>query len=466
MILQIYNSFDEQHYKSVYEWGPEKKHSVLEVYIDYQKMIQGPDRQLTDMFLMFTEHAIDFIPAISLALEKIRIFKLKKPRKKIVVRFYNVDKFYYINDIKSNMINHFVSVKGIVLRTSPIKLLITGITFECIECKTKMARRFPDGIFIQPISCDNQGCKSKIFIPDKVTSQSILYQRVRIQEINDEATIDNTGRLPKSIECELKENLVNSVVSGDIVVVNGILKTERAEDSESRVFNSGKNKVQGLFVSYIDVNTIINTKYQEKHRNHNNEDEFSEDDMKIFEALANTRNIFPLLVRSFCPTIYGQELVKAGIILAIIGGSNLDEVEKENNPGLRKKFRVGLRPDSHVLIIGDPGQGKSQMLKFVSNIVPRGVYVCGNATTSAGLTVAVTKDSHSGEGSLEAGALVLSDQGVCCIDEFDKMTSEHLSLLEAMEQQTVSIAKSGVMCSLSTRTTIVAAANPKGGHYK
>lgn len=257
---------------------------------------------------------------------------------------------------------------------------------------------------------------------------------------------------------------MNSVVSGDVVIINGILKTEKAEDSESRVFNTGKNKVQGLFVSYIDANMVVNTKYQEKRLNHNNEDEFSEDDMKIIEALANTRNIFPLLVKSFCPAIYGQELVKAGILLAIIGGSNLED--EKDGQGSHKKYRTSLRPDCHILLIGDPGQGKSQLLKFVSNIVPRGVYVCGNATSNAGLTVTVTKDSSTGEGSLEAGALVLSDQGVCCIDEFDKMTSEHLSLLEAMEQQTVSIAKSGVMCSLSTRTTIVAAANPKGGHYK
>jgi len=465
LILLIYNSYDDKYYKELYDWGPEKKHSLQEVYIDYQKISHGSDGQLNDMFSLFVEHAIDFIPAVSMALEKIRVHKIKKPKKRIAARFFNVNKFYSINDIKSSMISQYVSIKGVVLRTSPIKLLITGITFQCLECKINMVRRFPDGIFIQPTFCDNDGCKSKIFIPDKTTSQSILYQRVRIQEINDEASIDNSGRLPKSIECELKENLVSSVVSGDIVVVNGVLKTERAEDSESRAFNVGKNKVQGLFVSYVDANTVINVKYQEKHLNHNNEDEFSEDDMKIIEALANTRNIFPLLVRSFCPTIYGQELVKAGIILAITGGSNLEEADKEANNSHNTKYRTSIRPDCHILIIGDPGQGKSQMLKFVSNIVPRGVYVCGNATSNAGLTVAVTKDAHTGEGSLEAGALVLSDQGVCCIDEFDKMSSEHLSLLEAMEQQTVSIAKSGVMCSLSTRTTIVAAANPKGGHY-
>jgi len=462
----IFNSYDEEYYKKIYEWGGDKRYGLIEVFIDFQKLLSGPNKEISSVFAYFTENAVDYIPSVSLALEKIRIHKLKKPRKRVIARFYNVEKFYSINDIKSSMINHYVSVKGIVLRTSSVKLLTTALTFQCAECKSNLYRKFTDGIFTMPMACDDKTCKSKLFIPDKASAQTILYQRVRIQEINDETTGDTSGRIPKTIDCELKENLVNSVISGDIVIVNGVLKTEKAEEAESKVFGGGKNKVQGLFISYIDVNSISNCKYNEKYHNHLNEDEFSEDDIRIIETLANTKNIFPLLVKSFCPAIYGHELIKAGIILAIVGGSNLERVEAGKSGNKSQKYKTSLRPDCHVLLIGDPGQGKSQMLKFVSNIVPRGVYVCGNAATTAGLTVTVTKDSATGEGSLEGGALVLSDQGVCCIDEFDKMTSEHLSLLEAMEQQTVSIAKSGVMCSLSTRTTVVAAANPKGGHYK
>uniref|UniRef100_A0A8C9G5M3 Minichromosome maintenance 8 n=1 Tax=Pavo cristatus TaxID=9049 RepID=A0A8C9G5M3_PAVCR len=126
---------------------------------------------------------------------------------------------------------------------------------------------------------------------------------------------------------------------------------------------------------------------------------------------------------------------------------------------------IPVRGDPHVLIVGDPGLGKSQMLQAVCNVAPRGVYVCGNTSTSSGLTVTLSRDGASGDFALEAGALVLGDQGICGIDEFDKMGSQHQALLEAMEQQSISLAKAGIVCSLPARTSIVAAANPVGGHY-
>jgi DNA helicase MCM8 len=157
-----------------------------------------------------------------------------------------------------------------------------------------------------------------------------------------------------------------------------------------------------------------------------------------------------------CPAIYGHELVKAGLILGLFGGTAKFVGDQNCIP---------VRGDPHILIVGDPGLGKSQMLQAAANIVPRGVYVCGNTTTTSGLTVTLSKDGASGDYALEAGALVLGDMGCCCIDEFDKMGSQHQALLEAMEQQSISIAKAGIVCSLPARTSILAAANPAGGHY-
>ncbi|KAJ8422136.1 hypothetical protein Cgig2_002644 [Carnegiea gigantea] len=149
-------------------------------------------------------------------------------------------------------------------------------------------------------------------------------------------------------------------------------------------------------------------------------------------------------------TCYG---FTAGITLALFGGVRKHSMDQN---------KVPVRGDIHVVIVGDPGLGKSQLLQAAATVSPRGIYVCGNATTNAGLTVAVVKDRMTSDYAFEAGAVVLADRGLCCIDEFDKMSAEHQSLLEAMEQQCVSVAKAGLVASLSARTSVLAAANPVG----
>jgi DNA helicase MCM8 len=162
-------------------------------------------------------------------------------------------------------------------------------------------------------------------------------------------------------------------------------------------------------------------------------------------------------VNSICPKIFGHELVKAGLALALFGGC-----EKF----VSQKSKVSIRGNPHVLIVGDPGLGKSQMLVALNQIAPRSVYVCGSYSSTSGLTVTLMKEAGSGDFALEAGALVLGDQGICAIDEFDKMGADYQSLMEAMEQQSISIAKAGIVCTLPARTSVIAAANPVGGHYK
>ncbi|KAL3137863.1 DNA replication licensing factor mcm8 [Trebouxia sp. C0009 RCD-2024] len=162
------------------------------------------------------------------------------------------------------------------------------------------------------------------------------------------------------------------------------------------------------------------------------------------------------LVHALCPAIYGHELVKAGVLLSLFGGVRKGSEDQASAP---------VRGDIHCLLVGDPGIGKSQLLKAAASAAPRGLYVCGPSSSSAGLTASVIRDPVSGAFALEAGALVLADRGVCCVDEFDKITAEHQTLLGPLEQQEVNVAKAGLVASLPARTSLLAAANPAGGQY-
>lgn len=216
-----------------------------------------------------------------------------------------------------------------------------------------------------------------------------------------------------------------------------------------------------MFLLYVEANSVSNSKGQNTKTSEDGYKpgtlmEFSLKDLYAIQEIQSEENLFKLIVNSLCPVIFGHELVKAGLALALFGGSQKYADDKN---------RIPIRGDPHILVVGDPGLGKSQMLQAACSVAPRGVYVCGNTTTTSGLTVTLSKDSSSGDFALEAGALVLGDQGICGIDEFDKMGNQHQALLEAMEQQSISLAKAGMVCSLPARTSIIAAANPVGGHY-
>ena len=189
----------------------------------------------------------------------------------------------------------------------------------------------------------------------------------------------------------------------------------------------------------------------------------SDDEIAALLQSIPPKDMLPVLVASFCPQIYGQALVKLGILLTLFGSSSA------TRSGGAAAVRV--RADPHMLLVGDPGLGKSQLITAAAAIAPRGIYVCGNTSTASGLTATLHHESSSNStgGSsyaLEAGALVLADTGVCCIDEFDKIGDQQRVLLEVMEQQMVHVAKAGIVCSLPARASILAAANPMGGHYK
>lgn len=367
----------------------------------------------------------------------------------IHARITNYQQVSSLKNLAANAFGKFVCVKGTVIRVSNTKPLCCKMAFECNACGREQVLTLPDGKHILPTKCLSTTCRSKSFAPSCSSNQTeiIDWQTIRLQEIVDDDQ-KGGGRIPHTIDCELTNDLVDSCVPGDTVTVCGVVKV--TDSDESRRKNSKDNCT---FVLYIHANSVVSGNRADSFPGVSMD--FTANDFLSIQNIQAEPRLFRLLVNSLCPTIHGHETVKAGLLLGLFGGSQKYRDDKK---------LIHVRGDPHILVVGDPGLGKSQMLQALADIAPRSVYVSGNTTTTAGLTVTLCSDG-AGDCALEAGALVLADRGCCCIDEFDKMGNQHQALLEAMEQQSVSIAKAGTVCSLLARTSIIAAANPVGGHY-
>ncbi|CAI6342749.1 unnamed protein product [Macrosiphum euphorbiae] len=362
-------------------------------------------------------------------------------------RIINFGPIFHLKNLRADTDGKLILVHGTVIKASSLKFQCLWLGFSCNTCGSVQNIKQPEGIFLKPKQCSNAACRIRSFsvCRNSPLTQTINCQTIRVQELQSDDQRES-GRVPRTVECELTNDLVYSCIPGDVVTVTGIVKKKSCNTGKQ----NAQSKESNIFMQYVEVISIQNSKNQSKGKVTSTTFQFTMRDYYCIQKLHSKPYLFELMVNSLCPGIYGHEMVKAGMLLSLFGGStcNLNQT----------------RGDIHILVIGDPGLGKSQMLQSVCNISPRGVFVCGSTCSSAGLTVSMTREKGI-DFSLEAGAVVLADQGVCCIDEFDKMTQDHNTLLEAMEQQTISIAKGGVICSLPCRTTIMAAANPIGGHY-
>ncbi|CAL0309852.1 unnamed protein product [Lupinus luteus] len=409
---------------------------------------------------------------MSVAVHKVLLSKMENDKlelgAKVDIRIHNCpETMIALKNLKAAYIDKLVSVRGTAVKVSTVRPLVVAMTFECIKCKQPMMRIFPDGKFSPPSTCNLNGCKSRIFNPLRSTAQTIDFQKIRVQELLKPEDHEE-GRMPRTVECELTQDLVDACIPGDVVTVTGII---RGINTYMDIGGGrSKNRNQGFYYLYLEAVSVKNSKSQSTSEDLQDSNPtarptelfdlftFSSKDLEFVVKFAEEHgsDLFRQILQSICPSIYGHELVKAGITLGLFGGVRKHSMDQN---------KVPVRGDIHVIIVGDPGLGKSQLLQAAAAVSPRGIYVCGNATTKAGLTVAVVKDPMTSDYAFEAGAMVLADSGLCCIDEFDKMSSEHQALLEAMEQQCVSIAKAGLVASLSSRTSVLAAANPVGGHY-
>jgi len=420
------------------------KHSKY-IVVDYNDLVLFPVIESH-----FNENPDQILDAFSRAIKEILKERFpdyaEKIKHDIRARIANFPVQRSLRQINSEIITKMTSVSGMVVRSSEVKPLAKEVTYKCLD---KHISKFTllDGMSLNAsVKCQTPNCKhtSLAIIPE--ASRFIDFQILRLQELPEDLP---PGQLPHYVNVSIKQDLVDYARPGDRIVLTGIVRIEQerisgVSKSESALY---RLRMDGNNVEFIGGKGIKSSRRTER-------EEISPDEEKIVKSLAKNPDIYDRLIASFAPHIKGHALFKEAILLLIVGST-----QRVLTDGTK------IRGDINVFLVGDPGTAKSEMLKFCARIAPRGLYTSGRGSTAAGLTAAVVRDA-SGIFMLEAGAVVLGDQGLVCIDEFDKMRPEDRSALhEVMEQQSASIAKGGIVATLNARTSILAAANPMFGKY-
>ncbi len=420
------------------------KHSKY-IVVDYNDLVLFPVIESH-----FNENPDQILDAFSRAIKEILKERFpdyaEKIKHDIRARIANFPVQRSLRQINSEIITKMTSVSGMVVRSSEVKPLAKEVTYKCLD---KHISKFTllDGMSLNAsVKCQTPNCKhtSLAIIPE--ASRFIDFQILRLQELPEDLP---PGQLPHYVNVSIKQDLVDYARPGDRIVLTGIVRIEQerisgVSKSESALY---RLRMDGNNVEFIGGKGLKSSRRTER-------EEISPDEEKIIKSLAKNPDIYDRLIASFAPHIRGHALFKEAILLLIVGST-----QRVLTDGTK------IRGDINVFLVGDPGTAKSEMLKFCARIAPRGLYTSGRGSTAAGLTAAVVRDA-SGIFMLEAGAVVLGDQGLVCIDEFDKMRPEDRSALhEVMEQQSASIAKGGIVATLNARTSILAAANPMFGKY-
>eukprot|EP00316_Scyphosphaera_apsteinii_P008086 CAMPEP_0119311654 /NCGR_PEP_ID=MMETSP1333-20130426/23232_1 /TAXON_ID=418940 /ORGANISM="Scyphosphaera apsteinii, Strain RCC1455" /LENGTH=831 /DNA_ID=CAMNT_0007316087 /DNA_START=39 /DNA_END=2534 /DNA_ORIENTATION=+ len=387
---------------------------------------------------------------------------------KLMCRTFNLTKEHRLRELDPVDIDKLVKVKGMVTRTSNVIPDLKVAFFECSVCRTPQEAYIDRGQIAEPQVCTNQACQEK-------QSMRILHNRchfvdkqiIRLQESPEHMP---EGETPQTVSMCTWQNMVDFAMPGDRVEITGIYRALPVRT------NARRRTVNSLYKTYVD---IVHVRKIERGRLRNESDSANgsnetsagfEESNELREAgeerkqeileLSKAENLYEKLADALAPSVWEMEDIKKGILLQLFGAES-KQLDKESAGG-----SAGKRGNINVLMVGDPGTSKSQLLQYVHKVAPRGMYTSGKGSSAVGLTAYVTRDPETKQFVLESGALVLSDRGVCCIDEFDKMSEGARSILhEAMEQQTVSVAKAGIICSLNARTAVLAAANPVDSKY-
>ena len=401
--------------------------------VDYKKL-EDFDLPLAEKLL---ENPNLLLEAANIAIKKMDVGILDsevETKFEPIVRFFNIPKEYRIEirDIGADQISKLISVEGTIRITTERLEKLTIAHFICKSCGTSVDVIQKTQIMVKPLFCPD--CKKREFDLDLEQSKFIDYQKLNMQEPLENLKGSDQAN---NIEVFISDDLVNLCSAGDKIVVTGIMKLRPPKGD------------QNIYTKYLLANHIeqIDQEYSELKISPEEEQEINE--------LAKKEDVYDLLSASVAPMIFGHEVVKEAITLQMFGG-------------VKKDFaKQSLRGNIHILLVGDPSTGKSQLLKYADILAPKSIYVAGKTASGAGLTVSAVKDEFGDGGwTLKAGAVVLASGGMAMIDEFDKMLPDDRSALhEAMAQGTVSVSKAGLYTKFKADTSILAAANPKYNRF-
>ena len=366
------------------------------------------------------------------------------PKDKINLRITGLprDAKVEIRKLRAKHLGKLVSVEGLVRKVTPVKPRMIQARFTCGRCGAEIWVEQHGMMLQEPLMCPNPngGCNKQAnrFILDEKSSMYTDTQKVEVQESPEGL---RGGSQPERLSGYIEDDIAGIVTAGNRITLCGIVRSAEKQDRDKTT----------VFDIYLDVMSI------EFEQHEYDEIQITAEDEDAIRTMSKDPDLFDNVVKSISPTIFGLNEVKSAIALQLFGGCH-----KVMDDG------TVIRGDIHILLVGDPGVAKSQILRYMSGLAPRGIYASGKSASAAGLTAAAVKDDFGdGRWTLEAGALVLADKGLACIDELDKMTpQDRSSLHEAMESQKISVAKAGITATLQCRCSMLAAANPKMGRFQ
>lgn len=424
----------EEEYKYRKRLGHVALSGTRSLVVDFEDLIAF-DPELARFILDKPDEYLEYLDRSAWAQLKIEDPEYAEIIKRLRVRFRKLPEKQSLRVIGSENIGRMLCIDGIIVRSTSVKPLLIKAAFQCRKCNA-MTYVEQAGILMRgPGVCAH--CRSRVFEFMEKLSTFMNSQEIRIQERPEDLP---PGQLPRAMDIKLSEDLVDIARPGDRVSITGVARAQQeyiGRKARLRTFDLL------LDANYVD---IVGKEVEVV--------EITPEDERQIRELAKDPFIHRKLIASLAPSIYGYGDIKEAVLYLLFGG-----VPKRLPDG------VMIRSEVNVLLVGDPGTAKSQLLQYVSRIAPRGLYTSGRGTTAAGLTAAVVREKSGGM-VLEAGALVLADKGIACIDEIDKMRPEdRVAIHESLEQHTVSVAKGGIVATLNARAAVLAAANPSLGRY-